>query len=75
MFDEVWGLDVSGEMISQAMRLNHTFKNVKFVKGNGRDLTAFPDEFFDFIFSTITFQHIPEKRIILETLSIFCYLG
>ena len=66
MFGGVWGVDVSGEMISQAIKLNQGFENVKFVKGNGQDLSAFADEFFDFVFSTITFQHIPKKRIILN---------
>jgi ubiquinone/menaquinone biosynthesis C-methylase UbiE len=67
MFGEVWGLDVSGEMIAQAIELNQAFENVKFVKGNGQDLGIFPGEYFDFVF--ITFQHIPEKQIILNYLS------
>jgi SAM-dependent methyltransferase len=69
MFGEVWGLDVSGEMIAQATQLNEAFQNVKFVKGNGIDLSLFLDEYFDFVFSYITFQHIPEKNIILSYLS------
>lgn len=69
IFGEVWGLDVSGEMIAQARELNQAFKNVKFVKGNGQDLGIFPDNYFDFVFSFITFQHIPEKQIILNYLS------
>lgn len=64
MFAEVWGLDVSGEMIDQAKELNRDFKKIKFVKGSGRDLDAFQDNYFDFIFSYITFQHIPKKKII-----------
>jgi len=63
MFGEVWGLDVSGEMIAQAIELNKPYENVKFVKGNGQDLSVFPNDYFDFVFSYITFQHIPEKRI------------
>ncbi len=69
MFGEVYGLDVSGEMIAQARELNHAFQNVKFVKGNGQDLRIFPDEYFDFVFSCLTFQHIPERQIILDYLS------
>ncbi len=69
MFGEVWGLDVSGEMISQAIKLNQSFENVKFVKGNGQDLSAFPDGFFDFVFSAATLLHIPEKRMILNYFS------
>jgi len=66
MFDEVCGLDVSGEMVSQAARLNQSFENVKFIKGNGQDLSAFPDGSFDFVFSVSAFMHIPEKRITLN---------
>lgn len=66
MFGQVWGLDVSGEMISRARELNQALENVKFVKGNGQDLDVFPDEFFDFVFSYITFQHIPQKRMIFR---------
>jgi len=69
MFGEVWGLDVSSEMVTQAIELNRAFENVKFVKGNGHDLGIFPGEYFDFVFSYITFQHIPEKQIILNYLS------
>jgi len=69
MFGEVWGLDVSGEMIAQAIGLNRSFKNVKFVNGNGQDLDTLPSEYFDFVFSYITFQHIPQKQIILNYLS------
>ncbi len=69
MFTEVWGIDVSGEMVSQAIKLNQSIKNVKFVKVNGRDLSPFPDEFFDFVFSHLTFQHIPDRGTILNYFS------
>lgn len=64
MFAEVWGLDVSSEMIKKAKELNQNFPAIKFVKGNGIDLQQFQDDYFDFVFSYITFQHIPEKKII-----------
>lgn len=62
MFNEVWGIDVSGEMIKKAVELNQS-ENVHFVKTNGYDLSNFADGFFDFVFSYITFQHIPQKSI------------
>lgn len=68
MFAGVWGVDVSGEMIVQATKLNREFGNVRFVQGNGEDLRQFPNEFFDFVYSGRTFQHIPEKRIIVNYL-------
>lgn len=62
MFDEVWGIDVSSEMIKNAVELNQS-ENIHFVKGNGYDLSNFADDSFDFVFSYITFQHIPQKSI------------
>lgn len=68
MFGEVVGLDVSGEMIARAKEQAPDLSNVTFVKGNGHDLAEFPDGHFDFVFSYLTFQHIPEKAIILDYL-------
>jgi len=62
MFAEVWGADVSGEMIKKAVELNQS-ENIHFVKANGYDLSNFADDFFDFVFSYRTFQHIPQKSI------------
>ena len=64
MFSEVWGLDVSGSMIHQAKEMNRDFPVIHFVKGTGSDLKNFQDNYFDFVFSYITFQHIPNKKII-----------
>lgn len=36
MFGEVWGLDVSGEMVAQAKEANRQFEEIKFVKGSAR---------------------------------------
>jgi ubiquinone/menaquinone biosynthesis C-methylase UbiE len=69
MFGEVWGLDVSGEMVTRAKELNSPFDKINFVKGNGKDLTNFQDGHFDFVFSYITFQHIPGKKIIFSYFS------
>jgi SAM-dependent methyltransferase len=64
VFGEVWGLDVSGEMIAQAKEQNQGYSSIQFVKGNGQDLDVFQNGYFDFVFSYITFQHIPNKKII-----------
>jgi ubiquinone/menaquinone biosynthesis C-methylase UbiE len=68
MFAEVWGIDVSEKMIQKAKELNKNEK-IKFIKGNGRDLSDFPNDSFHFVFSIITFQHIPEKQIIFRYFS------
>ena len=38
--------------------------NCKIQKNNGSDLSMFTDNFFNFCYSYIVFQHIPEKHII-----------
>lgn len=57
---EIHGVDVSGKMIKLARdRINH--KNAYFHKNNGRDLSIFPDENFDFVFSEAVFQHLEKE--------------
>ncbi|MBP1719783.1 MAG: glycosyl transferase, partial [Deltaproteobacteria bacterium] len=66
LFEEVHGIDVSGEMIRLARVRTAHLQNVFLYEGNGRDLEVFPDEFFDLAFSFIVFQHIPDKAVILN---------
>lgn len=57
---EIHGVDVSGKMIKLARkRIKH--RNVYFHKNNGRDLSIFPDETFDFVFSEAVFQHVEKE--------------
>jgi ubiquinone/menaquinone biosynthesis C-methylase UbiE len=58
-FRLVFGVDVSPEMIRRARENLKDCTNVRFKVGNGTDLAGFADETFDFVFSYITFQHIP----------------
>ncbi|NIO27861.1 MAG: methyltransferase domain-containing protein [Candidatus Latescibacteria bacterium] len=62
-FRRVDGIDVSPEMISQAEENLAEYGNVGLHVGNGCDLSNFDDSSFDFVFSYITFQHIPDPRI------------
>ena len=40
--------------------------NCKILESNGLDLSLFPDNHFDFCYSFITFQHIPDKNIVAQ---------
>jgi SAM-dependent methyltransferase len=63
-FGEVYGVDVSGEMIRLAQdRLSH-LRNVYFKETNGVDFAVFPEDFFDVIFSAYVFQHAPDPQVI-----------
>lgn len=64
MFAEVYAIDVSNVMIAKAKQLNSDLKNVKFIKTNGQDFKNFSDNYFDFVYSQGTFEHISDKRVI-----------
>ena len=64
IFGEVYGVDVSPEMIKIARRRLNGMRNVHLVVNNGSDLTVFPDDFFDFCLSFLVFQHIPSSEIV-----------
>jgi ubiquinone/menaquinone biosynthesis C-methylase UbiE len=64
LFGEVWGVDVSGEMVQLARRALADLPNSRIVQNNGQDLTVLEDVQFDFAFSSIVFQHIPSKEIV-----------
>jgi ubiquinone/menaquinone biosynthesis C-methylase UbiE len=58
---EIHGLDVSKRMISRARKRLRWVGNVQFYKGNGRDLSAFPNGKFDLAFSLYLFQHLEKE--------------
>lgn len=64
VFGEVYGVDVSGEMVELAREALGDRPNVHVFKNNGMDLSVLPDLLFDFAFSSIVFQHIPSREII-----------
>lgn len=62
------GIDISEEAIKRAKQENLGVANLEFHLGNGFDLQVFGDNFFDFAYSYIVFQHIPKKSIIINYL-------
>jgi ubiquinone/menaquinone biosynthesis C-methylase UbiE len=64
IFGEVYGVDVSAEMIRQAQDRLKSLENVSLFETNGADLALFPNASFDVIFSAYVFQHIPSAEII-----------
>jgi len=66
VFGEVWAVDVSGEMIRQAGEFLRDRGNVHLLQNNGADLEGITESAsFDFAFSTIVFQHIPSRDVIV----------
>ncbi len=66
---KVTGIDISKEMIEKAKNDNADHKSITFVQGSGIGLQPLNDNSFDFCFSFIVFQHIPNKNVILSYFS------
>ena len=67
-FGEIHGVDVSDEMIAQA-RLNlHNIPNAQLHHTSGSDLSLFPSDRFDFVYSYAVFQHIPSTEVVFSYL-------
>lgn len=64
IFGEVYGVDISGEMIRQAKSALAEHANVHLFQNNGIDLGVLGDLTVDFAFSSIVFQHIPSRAVI-----------
>lgn len=61
-FKEAIGVDISSNMVNLAMKFN-TLPNCKFIVNARADLSLFPDNYFDFILSLITLQHMEPRYI------------
>ena len=64
IFGETIGVDVSSEMVQLGQKYVTNTHNCKILESNGINLSLFPDNHFDFCYSYIVFQHIPEKKIV-----------
>ena len=61
----VTAIDVSGEMLADARRLNPALENVEWVKGDGESLAPIADASVDACISHVVFRHIPDPAITL----------
>jgi ubiquinone/menaquinone biosynthesis C-methylase UbiE len=64
VFGEVYGVDVSGEMVRQAREALCEFPNAHVIQNNGADLKALGGKQFDFAYSTAVFHHIGRRELI-----------
>jgi SAM-dependent methyltransferase len=67
-FTEIHGVDVSDEMIRLAKERLSDTPNAFPHHGTGSDLSQFPDEKFDFVYSYAVFQHIPSREVVFNYL-------
>jgi SAM-dependent methyltransferase len=64
VFGEVYGVDISGEMVRQAREALADLPHVHISQNNGKDLEVLGSIRLDFAFSSIVFQHIPSREVI-----------
>ena len=64
IFGKVVGVDVSSEMVKLGKEKILDIKNCEILQNSGSDLSFLEDNYFDFCYSFIVFQHIPEKSIV-----------
>ena len=69
IFGNVIGIDVSSEMVQLGQKYVESIPNCSIIENNGIDLSEFSDNYFDFCYSFIVFQHIPEKKIVEKYIS------
>ena len=67
-FGEIHGVDISDEMLSLARERLRGVSNAHVHLTTGADLGMFEDSYFDFVYSYIVFQHIPDRAIVLNYL-------
>ncbi len=60
-FQEVAGVDIAPSMIELANQYNRYGNKCRYILNQVNDLTIFPDEYFNFIYSVITLQHMQPK--------------
>ena len=64
-FKEVFGIDISGEMVTRAKARLHGKGDVYFIVNDGCHY-PFADNAFDFVFSYLVFQHIAEEEAVRQ---------
>lgn len=65
-FTEIYGVDVSDEMIRLARERLRDIPHAHAHASNGASLAQFADKSFDFVYSYAVFQHIPSRDVVLE---------
>lgn len=60
-FNQVYGVDIAPSMIELANKYNKYDNRCKYILNKSSDLSLFPDNNFDFIYSNIVLQHIEPK--------------
>ena len=71
-FEACVGVDISENMVQGARELNADVEGASFVVNRADNLGRFPDQSFDFVYSTIVLQHVPDRHAIESYIAEFC---
>jgi 2-polyprenyl-3-methyl-5-hydroxy-6-metoxy-1,4-benzoquinol methylase len=69
-FEEVVGVDVSGQMIQQAKASNAAVNNIRFVHDSTPDLVQLGPATFDVVLSMLVLQHFPTVSAIAHAIGV-----
>jgi SAM-dependent methyltransferase len=62
-FDKVYGVDISSTMVDNARAFNRFGPRVEYHVNEKNDLSLFPDNTFDLVYTIITLQHLEPRYI------------
>ena len=65
-FAEIYGVDVSDQMIALAKEKLADIPNAHVEATDGARLTSFADDSIDFVYSYAVFQHIPTREVVMQ---------
>lgn len=66
-FEKIYGIDISENMIEEGKKYLEHLENVNLIATNGVNY-PFENNFFDFVFSYIVFQHMPSREVVKANL-------
>jgi SAM-dependent methyltransferase len=70
-FEKCCGVDISSTMIEKAKELNSEISNCEFLLNKEENLSMFPTNHFDMIYTNIVLQHIANEEVIKSYVSEF----
>ena len=70
-FTQACGVDISRAMLARAEELNSDRANCRFVHNDRADLSIFPNDHFDLIYTVLVLQHLPSRRVAISLMREF----
>jgi SAM-dependent methyltransferase len=65
-FAEVCAVDISPEMLARAREIHAEQENIRWLLGNGSDLSGIDSDSMDLVFSYLVLQHLPNESLVCQ---------